>query len=161
MLKTCEYLACVRTYDSRDEPAPLGPVSGGRGWKACRGVRAWGSLGAKPGCCCGGDNGRGAEAVGGARAMYSMVALMTVSRASRYFFTPGVRSAMTKRAEEQARRSLETVNAQREGGGRGSSWVALGIGVHDIDVSRRGKSFSRIDGSFRKKNLPHCHACYE
>jgi hypothetical protein len=50
---------------------------------------------------------------GGDFDMYSMVALMTDSRASRYFFTDGARSAMTKRAVEQARRSLETVKFQR------------------------------------------------
>jgi hypothetical protein len=57
--------------------------------------------------------------------MYSMVALMTVSRTPRYFFTPRVRLVMTKRAEEQAWRSLETVDAQRRGRGIGSNWVVV------------------------------------
>jgi hypothetical protein len=45
----------------------------------------------------------------------SMVAPITFSRASRYFFTTGVRSAITNRAEEQARRSLDTLMFQRVG----------------------------------------------
>lgn len=40
---------------------------------------------------------------------------MTFSSASRYFFTTGVRSAITNSALEQARRSLETVNVHRFG----------------------------------------------
>ena len=49
------------------------------------------------------------------RAMNSIVVLITASRASRYFLTTGVRSAITKRVDEQARRSLETVKVHREG----------------------------------------------
>lgn len=45
----------------------------------------------------------------------SIVAPITVSSASRYFFTTSVLSAMTKSAEEQARRSFETVMVHRVG----------------------------------------------
>jgi hypothetical protein len=47
--------------------------------------------------------------------MNSIVVLITASRASRYFLTTGVRSAITKRVDEQARRSLETVKVHSEG----------------------------------------------
>jgi hypothetical protein len=47
--------------------------------------------------------------------MNSIVALITASRASRYIFTTGVCSAITKKADEHARRSLETVKVHREG----------------------------------------------
>jgi hypothetical protein len=53
--------------------------------------------------------------LGGTCARKSMVAPITVSSASRYFLTTGVRSAITNNAEEQARRSLETVKVQRAG----------------------------------------------
>lgn len=48
----------------------------------------------------------------------SVVALMVVSRALRYFvfLTLGVRSVITNREENQAWRLLEMVSAQREGG---------------------------------------------
>ena len=43
------------------------------------------------------------------------MALIRLSRVFRYFFTTGVRSAITKRAEEQVRRSLETASVHKEG----------------------------------------------
>lgn len=57
----------------------------------------------------------GSEFAGGTRARKSIVAPITVSRASRYFLMTGVRSAITNRAEEQARRSFATVKVQSVG----------------------------------------------